>query len=140
MKTAIVHEWLSSFGGGERVLVETLRLFPDADVFALTHFPKSFRNTALDSLKVRTSFLQKIPGVENHYRKLLPIMPLAIESLDVSGYDLVISLSHAVAHGIKTHKRQTHVSYISTPMRYAWHMKDDYLNLHGLTHPIVRPA
>lgn len=140
MRTAIVHEWLSSFGGNERVLVETLRLFPDADVFALTRFPKNFRNTPLESLNVKTSFLQKIPRVETHYRKLLPLMPLAIESLDVSGYDLVISLSHAVAHGVKTHKGQSHISYISTPMRYAWHMKDDYLNIHGLTNPFLRFA
>lgn len=140
MKTAIVHEWLSAFGGTERLLVETLRLFPHADVFALTHFPSNFRNTPLEDLKVQTTFLQNIPHIETHYRKLLPIMPLAVESLDVRKYDLVISLSHAVAHGVKTHKQQTHISYISTPMRYAWHMKDDYLDLHGLTNPLVRLA
>lgn len=140
MKTAIVHEWLSTFGGTERLLVETLRLFPHADVFALTHFPKNFRNTPLQELIVQTTFLQKIPRIEKHYRKLLPIMPLAIETLDVSKYDLVISLSHAVAHGVKTHKHQTHISYISTPMRYAWHMRDDYLKLHGLTNPLTRHA
>ena len=140
MKTAIVHEWLTTFGGTERLLVECLRLFPQADVFALTHSPQSFQNTELRDLIVRTTFLQNIPGVNRHYRKLLPLMPLAIESLDVSRYDLVISLSHAVAHGIKTHSHQTHISYISTPMRYAWHMRDDYLKLHGLTNPILRFA
>jgi glycosyltransferase involved in cell wall biosynthesis len=140
MKTAIVHEWLSTFGGTERLLVEALRLFPDADVFALTCFPQNFRNTPLENLNVKTTFLQKIPRVEKHYRKLLPLMPLAIESLDVSEYDLVISLSHAVAHGVKTHKQQTHISYISTPMRYAWHMRDDYLKLHGLNKPFIRLA
>jgi glycosyltransferase involved in cell wall biosynthesis len=91
-------------------------------------------------LKVNATFLQKIPRIEKHYRKLLPLMPFAIESLDVSEYDLVLSLSHAVAHGVKTHKQQTHISYISTPMRYAWHMRDEYLNLHGLTNPLVRLA
>lgn len=137
---AIVHEWLSTFGGSERLLVESLRLYPHADVFALTHFPKNFQNTALEKLKTKTTFLQNIPGIERHYRKLLPLMPFAIESLDVSKYDLVISLSHAVAHGVKTHDQQTHIAYISTPMRYAWHMRDEYLKLHGLTNPFVRLA
>lgn len=140
MKVAIVHEWLSTFGGTERLLVETLRLFPHADIFALTHFPTNFQNTPLQDLNAKTTFLQNIPHVEKHYRKLLPLMPLAIESLDVSKYELVISLSHAVAHGVKTHSLQIHISYISTPMRYAWHMRDDYLNLHGLTNPLVRLA
>ncbi len=140
MKTAIVHEWLSSFGGAERLLVESLRLFPDAHVYALTHIPKNFKGTELERLTVRTTFLQKIPGIENLYRKLLPIMPLAIESLDLDHYDLVISLSHAVAHGVKTHAGQTHISYISTPMRYAWHMRDEYLQLHGLSKPPIRYA
>jgi len=140
LKIAIVHEWLSTLGGSERILVEALKLYPQADVFALTHFPKNFINTPLENIKVNTSFFQKIPNVENLYRKLLPLMPLAIESLDVSKYDLVISLSHAVAHGVKTHKNQKHVSYISTPMRYAWHMRDDYLRLHKLNKPLIHSA
>lgn len=140
MKVSIVHEWLSAFGGSERVLAQLLRLFPNADVFALTHFPANFQNTELDHLNVRTTFMQKIPHIERHYRKLLPLMPFAIESLNVSEYDLVISLSHAVAHGVKTHDSQTHISYISTPMRYAWHLRDDYLKLHGLNGPFVRLA
>ncbi|GAB4496710.1 MAG: glycosyltransferase family 4 protein [Anaerolineales bacterium] len=140
MKVAIVHEWLSSFGGSERLLAQLLHLLPNADIFALIHFPKNLQNTELKNIKVQTSFLQNIPHVEKHYRKLLPLMPLAIEALNVSKYDLVISLSHAVAHGVKTHKKQTHISYISTPMRYAWHMRDDYLKLHGLTNPLIRAA
>ncbi len=140
MKIAIVHEWLSTLGGSERILVEALKIYPQADIFALTHFPKNFINTPLENVKVNTSFFQKIPNVENLYRKLLPLMPLAIESLDVSKYDLVISLSHAVAHGVKTHQNQKHISYISTPMRYAWHMRDDYLRLHKLNKPLIHSA
>lgn len=140
MKIAIVHEWLSTFGGTERLLVESLRLYPQADVFALTHMRENFIGTPLETLNVKTSFLQRIPRIEKHYRKLLPLMPLAIESLDVSEYDLVLSLSHAVAHGVKTHAQQTHISYISTPMRYAWHMRDEYLRLHGLNRPLIRSA
>lgn len=140
MKIAIVHEWLSTLGGSERILIEALKLYPNADVFALTHFPKNFLGTPLENIKVKTSFLQKIPNVQNLYRKLLPLMPFAIESLDVSQYDIVISLSHAVAHGVKTHKQQKHISYISTPMRYAWHMRDDYLRLHKLNKPLIYTA
>lgn len=140
MKVAIIHEWLSSFGGSERLLAQLLHLFPNADIFALIHFSECFQNTELKDIKVRTTFLQKIPRIEKHYRKLLPLMPFAIESLDVSQYNLVLSLSHAVAHGVKTHNRQTHISYVSTPMRYAWHMRNDYLKLHGLTNPLVRLA
>ncbi|MFN8434406.1 MAG: glycosyltransferase [Anaerolineales bacterium] len=140
MKVAIVHEWLSTFGGSERLLVQLLHLFPHADIFALTYFPKNFQHTELKGIKVQSTFLQNIPNIERHYRKLLPIMPFAIESLDLSEYDLVLSLSHAVAHGAKTHKGQTHISYISTPMRYAWHMRNDYLKLHGLTNPLIRLA
>lgn len=140
MKTAIVHEWLSTFGGTERLLVESLRLFPQADVFALTHFPANFRGSPLEELKVHSTFLQSIPHIEKHYRNLLPLMPFAIESLNLRDYDLVLSLSHAVAHGVKTHSNQTHISYISTPMRYAWHLRDEYLRLHGLNKPIIHTA
>lgn len=139
-KIAIVHEWLSSYGGSERVLMEVLGLYPQADVFALTYFPKNFRGTPLEKRAVKTSWLQAIPNVENLYRGLLPIMPAAIESLDMRGYDIVISLSHAVAHGVKTNQSQLHVSYISTPMRYAWHMRAEYLQLHGLDSALIKPA
>lgn len=140
MKIAIVHEWLSTFGGSERILVEAMNLYPQADVFALTHFHKNFIGTPLENIKVKTSFLQTIPNIENLYRKILPLMTFAIESLNVQNYDLVISLSHAVAHGVRTHKNQKHISYISTPMRYAWHMQDDYLRLHKLNKPLIYSA
>ncbi len=140
MNIAIVHEWLSTLGGSERILIELLGLYPQADVFALTHFPENFIGTPLERVKPQTSFLQKIPNVKNLYRKLLPLMPLAIESLDVSKYDAVVSLSHAVTHGVKTNKRQKHISYISTPMRYAWHLQDDYLKLHKLNKPAIHSA
>lgn len=137
---AIVHEWLTSYGGSERVLVEVLKIFPQASLFALIHDDKNFRGTPLAGRAVRTSFLQKIPRVQKFYRALLPLMPRAIESLNLRGYDLVISLSHAVAHGAKTARDQTHISLICTPMRYAWHMQDDYLRLHRLNLPLIKFA
>ena len=140
MKLAIVHEWLNTYRGAERMLVEILKLYPQADLHALIHNRENLRNTPLEGRQVKTSFLQKIPRVEHLYRGLLPIMPLAIEHMDVHQYDVVLSISHAVSHGIKTHKQQTHIAYVCTPMRYAWHLQDDYLHLHHLDKPIIGSA
>lgn len=140
MKMAIVHEWQSVYGGSERLLAEILHLLPQAQVHALIHNRKNLMGTPLENINVKTSFLQKIPRVENLYRGLLPLMPLAIESMNLRDYDVVLSISHAVAHGIKAHKNQTHISYICTPMRYAWHLQQDYLHLHHLDRPILGSA
>jgi glycosyltransferase involved in cell wall biosynthesis len=140
MKIAIVHEWLNVYGGSERLLAEILKIYPQAHLYALIHNRQNLFGTPLETWKVKTSFMQKIPRVEHLYRGLLPLMPFAIESLNVREYDVVISLSHAVAHGIKTHQNQTHISYVCTPMRYAWHLQDDYLHLHHLDKPIINYA
>ncbi len=140
MNLAIVHEWLNIYGGAERQLVEILGLYPQAELHALIHNKENLTGTPLENRKVKTSFLQKIPRVEHLYRGLLPLMPLAIESMDVRKYDVVLSISHAVAHGIKTHKNQIHISYVCTPMRYAWHLQDDYLHLHHLDKPLIGAA
>ncbi|MEK6750886.1 MAG: glycosyltransferase [Chloroflexota bacterium] len=140
MKLAIVHEWLNIYGGSERLLVEALKLHPQAQLHALIHNKQNLIGTPLEGRSVKTSFLQKIPRVEHLYRGLLPIMPFAIESMDVREYDVVLSISHAVAHGIKTHQDQIHISYVCTPMRYAWHLQDDYLHLHHLDKPLIGAA
>ena len=140
MNLAIIHEWLNVYGGSERLLAETLNIYPQAQLHALIHNKQNLIGTPLENRKVKTSFMQKIPGVEHLYRGLLPLMPFAIESMDVRNYDVVLSISHAVAHGIKTHKNQIHISYICTPMRYAWHLQDDYLHLHHLDKPIIGAA
>ena len=140
MNLAIIHEWLNVYGGSERLLAETLNIYPQAQLHALIHNKRNLIGTPLENRKVKTSFMQKIPGVEHLYRGLLPLMPFAIESMDVRNYDVVLSISHAVAHGIKTHKNQIHISYICTPMRYAWHLQDDYLHLHHLDKPIIGAA
>lgn len=140
MKIAIVHEWLNAYGGSERMLADILNLYPQAQVHALIHNKANLIGTPLEGRSVKTSFLQRIPRVERLYRGLLPIMPFAVERMDVSKYDVVLSISHAVAHGIKTHKDQIHISYVCTPMRYAWHLQDDYLHLHHLDKPILGSA
>lgn len=140
MKVAIIHEWLNTYGGAEKMLAEILSLLPHADLHALIHNAENLKDTPLEGRRVKTSFLQKIPQVEHLYRGLLPIMPLAIESMDARSYDIILSISHAVAHGIKTHKDQVHIAYICAPMRYAWHLQADYLRLHHLDKPVVGAA
>ena len=140
MKLAIVHEWLNIYGGAERLLAEILGLYPQAQLHALIHNKENLINTPLEGRCVKTSFLQKIPQVEHLYRGLLPLMPFAIESLNVRKYPVVLSISHAVAHGAKTSKDQIHISYVCTPMRYAWHLKEDYLHLHHLDKPLIGAA
>ena len=128
LKVAVIHDWLIVYGGAERVLEHILDSYPQADLFSLIdHVPADQRHF-LRGRKPRTSFMQQIPGVDRHYRKLLPLMPLAIEQLDLSGYDLVISSSYCVAKGVMTGPNQVHVSYCHSPMRYAWDHYHEYLN------------
>ncbi len=140
MKLAIIHEWLNIYGGSERLLAEILGMYPQANLHALIHNNQNLVGTPLEDVDVKTSFLQNIPRVEHLYRGLLPLMPFAIERMNVRKYDVVLSISHAVVHGIKTSKEQIHISYVCTPMRYAWHLQDDYLHLHHLDKPLIGTA
>jgi glycosyltransferase involved in cell wall biosynthesis len=131
MRVAIVHEWLVTLGGSELVLAELLKIYPDAQVFTLLDaMPRAHRDF-LGLGDVRTSFLQRIPGIEKHYRSLLPLFPAAVRSLDVRDFDVVISNSHSVAKGVRTRARQLHVSYCLSPMRYAWDLREQYLRESG---------
>jgi glycosyltransferase involved in cell wall biosynthesis len=131
MRVALVHDWYVQPGGGERVVEEILRCFPQAELFALVDFMPASRRGFLGGRVVTTSFLQKIPGMARWYRNFLPLMPLAVESLDVSGFDLVISTSHAVAKGVLTGPDQRHIAYVFSPMRYAWDLRHAYLRQTG---------
>ncbi|MBP6391513.1 MAG: glycosyltransferase [Flavobacteriales bacterium] len=132
MKVAFVHDWLVVHGGAEQVTRELVDLF-DADVFALVDLLSADdRQAILHGKHARTSFVQHLPFARTHFRWYLPLFPSAIERLDLRGYDLVISASYAVAKGVRTHPGQVHVSYVHTPMRYAWVMEDAYLNDHGI--------
>lgn len=126
MKIALIHDWLLSQGGAEKVLEEFVRLF-SAPIFTLFHDSKGLNNPFLSSQEIHTSYLQKIPFAKNMHRFLLPLFPSAIESLDVSFADVILSSSHAVAKGIKKRKGQIHICYCHTPMRYAWDLKKEYL-------------
>ncbi len=131
LRVAIVHDWLVTYGGAERVLEQIVACFPDADVFSLVDFLEE--RAFLRDKTVTTSFIQKLPFARSRYRSYLPLMPLAIEQLDVSAYDLVISSSHAVAKGILTGPDQMHVSYVHSPIRYAWDLQHQYLQQAKLT-------
>jgi glycosyltransferase involved in cell wall biosynthesis len=125
VRVALVHDWLTGMRGGEKVLLSLARLFPDATLFTLLHV-KGSASPELEAREIRTSFVQHLPGVARHYRSYLPLFPAAIASLDLRGYDLVISSSHCVAKGARRGPRAVHVCYCFTPMRYVWDRYDDY--------------
>lgn len=132
IKIAIVHDWLVTYAGSERVLEQILALYPEADLFTLIDFLPEAKRDFLGGRVAKTSFLQKLPLAKSKYRQYLPLMPLAIEQFNLSGYDLVISSSHAVAKGVITVPGQLHIAYIHTPMRYAWNLQNQYLHESGL--------
>ena len=126
-RVAIVHEWLVTYAGSEKVLEEMLQVFPEADIFcALDFLPERFRGRLKNS-KIRTSFIQRLPLARHLHRYFLALMPIAVEQHDLSAYDLVISNSHAVAKGCLTGSSQLHISYCYTPIRYAWDLQFQYL-------------
>jgi len=126
-RIAIVHDWLPEVGGAERVLGEILQLLPQAHLYSLVDFLSDSERAFLRGKKVRTSFLQGLPGARRFYRSYLPLMPLAIEHFDLAGYDLVLSSSYAVAKGVITGPDQLHLCYCHSPPRYAWDLQEVYL-------------
>lgn len=133
MKIAVICDWLVTYAGSERALAEILHCYPNADLFSVIDFlPSEIREKYFNNKKSQTTFIQKFPFAKKLYRAYLPWMPLAIEQLDVSQYDLIISNSHAVAKGIITHANQIHIGYVHSPMRYAWDLQHQYLQDSGL--------
>ena len=123
MKVALVHDWLTGLRGGERVLEQLCLLYPGADIFTLVHVPGSV-GPIIGRHRIQASFLDRLP--RSLYRRYLPLYPAAIESFDLSAYELVISTSHAVAKGCKPAPGAVHVAYVHTPMRYVWDQFDAY--------------
>jgi glycosyltransferase involved in cell wall biosynthesis len=132
MRVAIVHDWLVTYAGSERVVEQLLTLFPQADIFSLIDCVPAHERGFLCGKTVRTSFLQRLPFIRRMYQSYLPLMPLAIEQFDLSDYDLVLSSSHCVAKGVITGPDQLHLSYVHTPVRYAWDAQHEYLAGAGL--------
>jgi glycosyltransferase involved in cell wall biosynthesis len=131
-RIALVHEWFDAFYGSERVVAQILNCFPDAELFALVDVMAPEQRGFLGGRKVQTSFLQRLPFARRQFRNYLPLMPLAIEQFDLSGYDLVLSSSHAFAKGVLTGPSQLHVAYVHAPLRYAWEYQHQYLRQSGL--------
>lgn len=129
---AIVHDWLTVYAGAERVLEQMLVMYPQADLFSVCDFLPERERAFLQGKTPRTTFIQHLPGARKRYRNYLPLMPLAVEQLDLSGCDIVLSSSHAVAKGVLTGPDQLHVSYVHSPIRYAWDLQHQYLRESGL--------
>jgi glycosyltransferase involved in cell wall biosynthesis len=123
VKVALVHDWLTGLRGGERVLEQLCLLHPAADIFTLVYLPGSC-GEIIERHRIFTSFLDRLP--KRSYRHYLPLFPLAVEAFDLSGYDLVLSTSHAVAKGCRPARGAVHVAYIHTPMRYVWDQFEAY--------------
>ncbi len=126
LKVALVHDWLTGMRGGEKCLEVLARAFPDATLHTLIH-KRGALSPAIEAMAIRPSPLQRVPGVFEHYRHLLPVMPWAAQTWDVGDVDLVVSLSHCVAKMVRIPKGVPHVCYCFTPMRYAWDGRDAYL-------------
>lgn len=137
MKIAIIHDWLYVYGGAERVLEQMLECFPDADIFSIIDSVPESQRFFIKNKKVKTSYLQNIPFAKTKHRHFLPFMPHAIEKLDLTGYDIIISGSHAVACGVITRPSQLHICYChSEHMRYLF----EYGDLYNSGNKIVRLA
>jgi glycosyltransferase involved in cell wall biosynthesis len=132
LRIALVCDGFTSFGGADRVVETLLQLYPSADLFALVDFVPQLARAGLGGRSVRTTFLQRLPFARRRFRAYLPLYPLAVESIDLRGYDLVISAQFAAAHGVITHPFQPHIAHISSPMRYAWDLQADHLELAGM--------
>ncbi|MDB5701412.1 MAG: glycosyltransferase family 4 protein [Sphingomonadales bacterium] len=135
-RVAIIHYWLVGMRGGERVLERLLKLFPEADLFTHVYVPEAMSQT-IRSRTVHTSFIQRLPGAARHYQKYLPLMPMALEELDLRGYDLVISSESGPAKGVIAAPDALHICYVHSPMRYLWDHYHDYRSSAG---PISRLA
>jgi len=124
MKTAIIHDWLITTGGAEKVLEEIWNLYP-SPIFTL------LKGEILPGKKVISSILQKMPGSLKFHRYYLPLFPWAIERFDLQEFEVILSSSHAVAKGIKKREDQLHICYCHTPMRYAWDLQAQYMETLG---------
>ncbi len=125
MRVALIHDWLTGMRGGEKVLEVLCELYPDADIFTLFHHRGSVSPT-IERHRIVTSFVQHLPMAERHYRRYLPLFPLAIEQFRLRGYDLVISSSHCAAKAAHAPAGAPHLCYCHSPMRYAWDQFDAY--------------
>ncbi|MFS2122307.1 glycosyltransferase [Pseudomonas sp. Pseusp97] len=141
MKTAILHYWWLSNRGGEAVCSAIAELYPDADIFIHVYDEQVMRRALPSTFrgKIITTFISKLPKAQKHYQKYLPLMPLALEQLNLTDYDLIISSESGPAKGVITRPDAVHVCYCHSPMRYVWDMYYDYLSSAGRLIRILFP-
>lgn len=125
LRVALVHDWLTGMRGGEKCLEILCEMFPDADLFTLVHRRGSV-SPVIEARRITESWIARCPGGRTHYRWFVPFYPLAVESFDLSGYDLVVSTSHCAAKGVLTRADTLHVCYCFTPVRYFWDLYPQY--------------
>lgn len=138
MKVAIVHYWLVSARGGEKVVEALCEMFPDADVFCHVYDPSAVP-VAISNHRIQTTFINRLPGARKHYKRYLPLMPLALESLDFRRYDLIISSESGPAKGIVVPPGTLHICYCHTPMRYVWDLYHEYRTTAGRLTRLMMP-
>lgn len=138
MKVAIIHYWLVGMRGGEKVVEALGRLYPQADIFTHVYVPEAVSDE-LRAHRIQTSFIAKLPRADRHYKSYLPLMPLALEQLDLRGYDLIISSESGPAKGIVTPEGAIHICYCHSPMRYIWNMYHDYRESAGKFAKLAMP-
>ena len=131
-RVAIVHDWLLTHGGAERTLEAILPLFPQAPIYTMVYAPQEFRSSSISERAVQTSYIDRLPFSHEAHRWYLLLMTHAVRRFDLRDFEIVISISHAIAHGVRIHPGQLHINYILTPARYAWHQREDYLTSWGL--------
>ncbi|CAI1664505.1 glycosyltransferase family 4 protein [Serratia fonticola] len=127
----IVADWLVTYSGAERVIKEFVDIFPESEIYSVIDFLNDDSRRLFRGKISKTTFIQKLPSAKKKYQKYLPLMPLAIEQLDVSKHDIILSSSHAVAKGVITGPDQLHISYVHSPIRYAWDLQHQYLREAG---------
>ncbi|UHM91433.1 glycosyltransferase family 4 protein [Rahnella victoriana] len=128
----IVADWLVTFAGSEKVIAEFIKIYPDSEIYSVVDFLSDESRELFLGKSSTTSFIQRLPFAKTKYQQYLPLMPLAIEKLDVTKHDIILSSSHAVAKGVLTGPDQLHISYVHSPIRYAWDFQHQYLREAGL--------
>lgn len=131
MRVAIIHYWLVNLRGGEKVIESLCEIFPEADIFTHVYDEKAFKDSIISKHQVKSTFISKLPKSTKLYQSYLPFMPLALEELDLTGYDLIISSESGPAKGIIPPPGVPHICYCHSPMRYVWDMYNDYKSKAG---------
>ncbi|HDT1379740.1 TPA: glycosyltransferase family 4 protein [Klebsiella aerogenes] len=136
LNVGIVADWFITYAGSEKVVAELIKSYPESHLYSVVDFLSSENKKYFQNKEITTTFIQRLPKAKKKYQTYLPLMPLAIEQLDVSSHDVILSSSHAVAKGVLTGPDQLHISYVHSPIRYAWDLQHQYLREAGLDHGV----